>query len=265
MKAANKKVFGTHEWAVKTVNFINGCQHDCKYCYSKEMAIRFKRKTKNTWKKETVTKKAPESFKKIEGTIMFPSSHDIHPSHLKEAICYLEKLLSAGNRVLIVTKPHYECIKAICDNFTDYKNNILFRFTIGSANSEVLKYWEPGAPDFRERIKALKYAYQKGYETSISCEPMLDDNIEEVIEKTFSSVTDAIWLGKANFLIKRLNQNGHKEKHILIRAKQLLEWQSDESILTLFHKYKDIEKIKWKESIKNVAGLEIASQKGLDI
>ena len=38
-------VFGTYEWAVKNFNIVSGCSHNCKYCYSKEMAIRFKRKT----------------------------------------------------------------------------------------------------------------------------------------------------------------------------------------------------------------------------
>ena len=35
---APKRLFGTKEWADVNFNFINGCTHDCKYCYSKEMA-----------------------------------------------------------------------------------------------------------------------------------------------------------------------------------------------------------------------------------
>ena len=33
---------GTQEWSVKTVNCTTGCSHDCRYCYAKGMAVRFK-------------------------------------------------------------------------------------------------------------------------------------------------------------------------------------------------------------------------------
>ena len=111
----NKCVFGTHEWAKHNANFINGCEHDCKYCYSKEMAIRFQRKTPTNWQDEEIREKTYlRGFRKLDGTIMFPSSHDIHPNHLKETIRYLRKILHCGNSVLIVSKPHRICIKEIC-------------------------------------------------------------------------------------------------------------------------------------------------------
>lgn len=34
-----KPVFGTTEWAASNVNYLKGCSNDCKYCFSKEMAI----------------------------------------------------------------------------------------------------------------------------------------------------------------------------------------------------------------------------------
>ncbi|MCP3681324.1 MAG: hypothetical protein GY861_01415, partial [bacterium] len=33
--STNTNVSGTFEWAKYTVNFIDGCKHDCKYCYAK--------------------------------------------------------------------------------------------------------------------------------------------------------------------------------------------------------------------------------------
>lgn len=77
----------------------------------------------------------------------------------------------AGNEILFVSKPHLEYILAIYYEFEDYKNNILFRFTIGSVNDETLHFWEPGAASFDERIASLKFAYDTGYQTSISCSP----------------------------------------------------------------------------------------------
>lgn len=261
-----KNVFGAHEWADKTANCINGCKHDCKYCYSKEMAIRFKRKTPDTWKNEEIRESSEnKNFTKSEGSYMFPSSHDIHPDHLQVNLRFLQKLLTAGNDVLIVTKPHFECIKAICHKFSDYSEKILFRFTIGSANNDVLKYWEPGAPDYNERIKSLELAYELGFRTSISCEPMLDNHIERVIEDTIDFVSDAIWIGKANFLIRRLKMNGYTDQETISRAEQLIEWQNDIAINSLYNTYKANTKIKWKESIKKVVGIDLPTQRGLDI
>lgn len=261
----NKHVFGTTEWAVANANYLNGCSNDCKYCYSKDMAIRFKRKTSETWKDEEVNWAAyNKSVRGKGGYIMFPSTHDITPAHLDLAINYLGRLLRNGNAVLIVTKPSFECIKRICDTYTEYKDRILFRFTIGSMNSEILRFWEPNAPAYQERKESLIYAFSAGYKTSVSCEPMLDNNIEDVIDDLSVYVSDAIWLGKMNFAIRRLRTNGHKDKESLDAASQILLWQADDEILKLYEKYKDSPKIKWKESIKKIVGLSISTVKGED-
>ena len=42
---------GTQEWAASNVNIQDGCEHDCRYCYAKTMAIRFKRATPISWKR----------------------------------------------------------------------------------------------------------------------------------------------------------------------------------------------------------------------
>lgn len=265
MKYKYKPVFGTTEWAASNVNFIKGCSNDCKYCFSKEMAIRFKRKTPDNWKEEEINWVAyKKNVKQREGYIMFPSTHDITSKHLDLTIDFLKRLLINGNKVLIVSKPSFECIKRICDTFTEYKGYILFRFTIGSVNDQTLKFWEPNAPDYKERKQALIYAFEAGYQTSISCEPMLDNKIEKVIEDLSQYVTDAIWLGKMNFAIRRLRTNGHLDAEYLLAAEQLLEWQNDAAIKNLYNKYKDNPQIKWKESIKKVVGLEVSTVKGED-
>jgi DNA repair photolyase len=136
----NKNIFGTYEWAVKNANFINGCSHDCLYCYSKEMAIRYKRKTTKNWEKEEINhSQLCKTFKITEGTIMFPSSHDITPENLDKSVEFLHNLLIPGNKILIVSKPHLLVIKRLCKEFIDYQENILFRFTIGSLDSQILQ------------------------------------------------------------------------------------------------------------------------------
>jgi len=260
-----KTVFGTYEWAVLNANFIAGCHHDCKYCYSKEMAIRFKRKQPQTWKDEEIDlKRFSREFGKVEGTIMFPSSHDITPQNLEYALTFINKLLFPGNNILIVTKPHLECVKSICNNFRNFKVNILFRFSIGSNNSETLLFWEPNAPSFEERFESLRFAYNEGFKTSVSSEPFLDNSIPDLIQAIDPFVTDSIWVGKANFLKRRLKVNGITDTKSIEMADRLIESQNVEKIKDLFNILNENPKVKWKESIKKVLNINISTEKGLD-
>lgn len=265
MDNKKKHVFGTYEWAVINANFINGCSNNCKYCYSREMAIRFKRKTTENWKIEEVNpNQFNRKFKKVDGFVMFPSSHDITPHYLLESVEFLRKIIDAGNNVLIVSKPHFEVIETICNVFVDFKKNILFRFTIGSMDSEVLDFWEPGAPDYNERKKCLKYAYEKGFETSVSCEPTLDNNTFSLVSDLEDYVSDFLWIGKANFLHRRLKMNGFTDEESIRKANILIDMQTDCNIKLLYRSLKENPKVKWKESIKKVLNLEISTVKGAD-
>lgn len=198
---SRKITLGTKEWANSNVNCYLGCSHDCVYCYAKKMAIRFKRKTEKNWKLMVPNhKNIRKGYRKRNGRIMFPTSHDITPKALDNCVLVLRKLLQAKNNVLITTKPNLTCISTICDEFESYKNQIQFRFTITSYNDELLKYWEPGAPAFKERVQSLMLAYNKGFKTSVSIEPFLDNNPFELIEVLHPYVTESIWIGKMNYM-----------------------------------------------------------------
>lgn len=246
-----KILFGTKEWAPHNFNFMSGCSNDCLYCYAKEMAIRFKRKTSDTWKIEEPVSMKGKSFRKRDGRIMIPSSHDITPGNISLAINVISNLLENGNELLIVTKPHYSCVKRITDEFSVYKSLIQFRFTIGSASSETLKLWEPGAPGFEERFKALKYAYNHDYATTISIEPLLDENVDTLYETVNPYVSGPIWVGKMNFPNRRIKINEASSKPPDY-ARNLIASQSDEKVIAMWEKYRNNPKIEWKESIKKV-------------
>lgn len=258
-----KPVFGVYEWAKYSTNCVLGCKNNCKYCFSKSSAIKSGKKTKDSWIEEEIIEKAiNKKYYKRQGTCMFPSHHDITPNNLNYCLIVLEKILNAGNNVLIVSKPHLLCVEAICKKFFNHKDNILFRFTIGSADDTILKYWEPNAPCFMERAFSLAFAHTLGFKTSVSCEPMLDNNIYRVVELVIPYVTDAIWLGKMNFAEDRLRTNGEIES--INEVKKLMELQDDNFILDLYNVYKDEPKIKWKDSIKEIVGLERFTESGLD-
>ena len=257
-----KNVTGTKEWAAKNANCISGCSHNCHYCYAKSIAIRFNRKTAQNWKAEIVV-----GAKLVGGKpcrVMFPTTHDITPNTLPVCLDQIQQILDGGHEILIVSKPHYDCIAVICEAFKDYKTKILFRFTIGSAANATLELWEPGAPSFDERLESLKLAHRLGFATSVSCEPMLDGNIDAVVKKVEPYVTDAIWLGKMNQVKARLTFNQAPEE-VVQAAEVLIQEQSDENIQALYQQFKGNPKIKFKDSIKKVVGIEAPKASGLDI
>jgi DNA repair photolyase len=258
-------VFGTREWAEKTANVQEGCQHDCRYCYAKEMAVRFGRKRPDDWHNEVPR---PDLIAKVlrgrPCRVMFPSTHDIIPANLPVCVAAMDAMLDHGHSLLVVSKPHVDCIEAICGRYLDERTRILFRFTIGSASDEVLSFWEPGAPSFMERLDSLCLAAERGFQTSVSCEPMLDDNVEEAVAQVLPFVTDAVWIGKANRLRARLLINGAGPE-VVHAGEALVAMQNDARIRDLYLKYRDNPKIKWKESIKKVIGIEVPKQAGLDM
>jgi DNA repair photolyase len=265
--STSKPLVGTAEWLVKPMNCIDGCLHDCKYCYAKSMAIMFGRKTPDNWKVENLRiNDLIKKIGKVDGRIMFPSSHDITPEHLDSCIAVLNNILVAGNQVIIATKPHMVTVLELCDVLSEYKDQILFRFTIGSSDNKILKFWEPGAPCFEERLACLAYSYGKGFKTSVSCEPMLDFHVEKLIDMVLPFVTNSIWVGKMNGLLPKLLLNGANDPETLKKSKELVEWQSnDANILHLYELYKANPRFKWKENLKKVLNIEIPSLKGLDI
>lgn len=243
-----KNNHGTRQWAVKNINFIKGCKNDCLYCYGKSYGIRFKRNTSDDWKIELVREKDLNmKIPKYKGTVMFSSTHDITPDHLNESIIVLDHILKSGNFVLVVTKPHLECIQRICETFTEYKDKILFRITIGSTDSKILKFWEPNAPSFEERLECLKLAFNMGYQTSASGEPLLDKNVDDLINQLSPYITDTIWIGKPNKLLYHTKLNGHGDPETIEKCNELLSWITDPDFLSnLYSKYKDNPMIQWK-------------------
>ncbi len=261
-----KQVSGTAEWAPQNANFINGCSHNCKYCYAKAMAVRFGRKTADNWKTEEVNlEKLRARRNQKEGYTMFPSSHDISPENLDYSIEFIGRLIETGNQVLVVTKPHFSVVESICKRFAGNKDQILFRFTIGSCNTETLKFWEPFAPSFEERLSSLQYAFSMGFQTSVSCEPALDTHTEELVHILIPYVTDAIWIGLPNRLNGILKLNGANDFTTLKCAEVLRNTQSKEWVKDLYNTFQSNPKIKWKESIKKIIGIERPTTVGLDI
>ena len=180
-----KSATGTREWSETSENIQVGCEHDCRYCYARAQALQYETiSNAEAWKTPRPKKQIPKSFKLRQGTIMFPTTHDITELNLRACVVHLRKMLAAGNKVLIVSKPHLPCIQTLCTELAQYKSQVLFRFTIGTRKNDILKFWEPNAPRYEERLDCLKTAFQRGFQTSVSAEPFLDADIVDLVYET---------------------------------------------------------------------------------
>lgn len=259
----SKDKLGFREWTKFSVNCCSGCSNNCRYCYAKGMAVRFRQLTVEEWPLERIREKdVVKQQKSYDGRVMFPSSHDITLANLDACMTVIGNLLGAGNELLIVSKPRIECIDRICRRFCAARDRILFRFTIGAMDDGILAFWEPGAPTYAERRDSLCLAHEYGFGTSVSIEPMLDiGHVIDLVADLQGCVTDAIWIGKMNHIKKsmRLVDEETKAAFEAIEARQTAQ-----RILDIYEQLKTNPKIKWKEGIKKIVGIDIPEDYGLD-
>ncbi len=248
MPPANKVTSGTREWADFNVNCALGCHNNCRYCYAKLMAKRFRRATDRSWSfmkvREDIVKR---KFHQFPGRVMFPSTHDIVDIPKVRSACFetLERLLRSNNHVLITTKPVLSIIKEMDRRFSSFKKNIQFRFTITSLDNRLLKFWEPNAPTFQERFGSLKFAFNKGYKTSVSIEPFLDREPLALVFTVLPFCTESVWLGKMNYISCHSNLSwGSRPFYDDIRGNYRIE-----RLISLLKTLKGINKVRFKDSI----------------
>lgn len=264
MKIDKKPIRGTREWAIAEINCCRGCSHGCRYCYARyDQVERRGIVTPEQWSscrvlEEELVKKQPH----YPGQVMFPTAHDIVPENLEVCLTLLNNLLDAGNKVLVVSKPHLDCVRRICADLSDARDRILFRFTITARDAGILAFWEPLAPRYPERKSCLEYAFMKGFSTSVSVEPMLDSgDVSAMVRELLPFITHSIWIGKMNKIGERVTCDREETKREIERIER---GQTDEQILLLYRELKGIEQLRWKESVKEVLGLERPTEPGLD-
>ena len=249
---------GVYEWADYSYNIGFGCSNGCRYCYACEITMEMFRRDGKVFKRSNWPNDNVKSFKadihqQVHGIVMFPSMHDISPVYLPTYTRALRNILNAGNQVVIVTKPRYECIKTLCEQFQNHKDMILFRMTITSLDENLSRFWEPGAPQPEERLTALKLAFNQGYQTSVSVEPMIDsvEGTIELYEAVLPYLTEDIWLGKMNDIERRVEMADQRTQDAV---RTVRVQQSDENIHRLYGMLREADKIAWKDSIRRVVG-----------
>lgn len=250
---ANKKT-GTKEWAQVNVNIQLGCENNCRYCYARYAAVqRYHRCSAGQWADPVINnKKVDANYGRFGGIVMFPSTHDITMRNLSECLCVLRKLLDAGNSVLVVSKPRWQAITLICEQLEQYRSLLMFRFTIGTMSDELIRFWEPYAPLFKERLSCLKYAYTKGYRTSVSCEPYLDANVFQTFLAVKPYITEDFWVGKLRDFKNRVDLSALSPEKIEKYVTPLKAAQSDEMVRRIYGELARERLVKPKDSVREV-------------
>jgi DNA repair photolyase len=245
---------GTKEWSDFSYNICTGCAHGCLYCYAKAMAGRFNPKVNRpgAWQKQRLNPNQADLGARIgaKGVVMFPTSHDITPEFLPQALTTIRNL-ARHNDVLVVSKPHLTVVTRLCHELSELTDKLLFRFTIGALDEALCAFWEPGAPPPQERIQALRHAFEAGFRTSVSIEPMLDARQVtcQLVAAVEPFVTDTIWVGKMQRV--QTKPNAHIPGFFKALAK-IKAQQADTEIVALVGDLKMNPKVRWKDSIKTV-------------
>lgn len=189
-------------------------------------------------------------IRKHKGRIMFPTSHDLHIENVKWWMPFLTGLLKTGNEVLIVSKPQFEAVYRMSFELKEYKDQIEFRFTIGTANDKIRQFWEPHAPSISERINALHFIKNAGFRTSLSMEPLLDYSPAELITLVNAYVTETIWIGIMNHMSSKDFSDTEQAWY-----NRMEEINSVTNIEKVYQQFKDFPKIRWKDSIQKLLRL----------
>ncbi|MHC4501824.1 MAG: radical SAM family protein [Planctomycetota bacterium] len=252
-----KRLTGTREWAPNSDNCAVGCEHNCRYCYARYNAVhRFKRVRADHWPHPRIDlARTTKKRKRLKGAVMFPTQHDITPKTLQACMTVIELNLRAGNRMLIVSKPHLYCIHRIMWNFHQWRDMILFRFTIGTTKDEILRFWEPGAPCYDERRACLELAWEKEWQTSVSAEPLLLPTVEHaraLVADLEGVVSQSIWIGTLNKASQRIV---HDTGDVAMRLQPILDGQTKDNMRAIYEALKDHPLVRWKDSYKKLLGL----------
>lgn len=219
-----------------------GCSHNCTYCYVRQNALeKGEIRCVEEWATERVlAEKANEVQRKSPGvTYKFPANHDITPALLQPSLGYIGNLLRAGNNVLVCTKPHLECVRAICDEYRGYKEQLEFDMTITSLDEHRSRLFEPGAPLPQERLAALHYASGQGFKCSVRIEPLLEAEVNTgmLIESVYPYISGNITVGKMVNAGRRLVMSEAQSTG----ARQLLDLiDSHECLKALYRRYQGV-------------------------
>lgn len=160
------------EYAEYSLNLHNGCSHGCQYCYAKK---RFSGDCTTRVKKarleniEADLKGWKGERKPVHLTFM-GDPYDLVREDNSDVRSVLELFKKYRHPFQVLTKGGEKAI----DDFDLYFEGCRFGCTLTFMDEKDSRNWEPGAALPIGRIAALKEAHDRGIETWVSLEPIID-------------------------------------------------------------------------------------------
>ncbi len=156
--------FVTHMWSV-----LKGkCEHDCSYCFMNSFPLPEIHLDEREFKTDLGTGK---TIFVCHTTDMFAKG--IPDEWIYKILDYLNKY--PENKYLLQSKNPARFIEF---GILDYPPNVFFGTTIETNRNACV---ESKAPPYIERAKAMQLMSNKSYETMITIEPILDFDVDELV------------------------------------------------------------------------------------
>jgi len=189
------------------MNLYRGCQHQCIYCDSRSECYRIENFDTEVLVKANAIELLEKELasKRVKGTIGTGSMNDPYMP-LEEEVNLTGRALKViarfGFPVHIMTKSDLVLrdLDTLCEINTRFA---AVSFTITTADDELARKLEPGAPLVSDRLRAMKMLSDHGIYTGVTMMPILpfiednEENIRQIVEKAHAHGAAYIipWLG----------------------------------------------------------------------
>jgi DNA repair photolyase len=189
------------EYSALAVNLYSGCNHGCKYCYAPDCMRRDRQEFYNKQSARVdILKKIQQDCKVLSGIkerVLLCFTCDPYQK-LDDTEQLTRETLKLFRQYQIpfqiLTKAGHRAER----DFDLYTEKDAFATTLTFMNDEKSLYYEPEAALPAERIETIKKAKQKGIETWVSFEPVLnDEEVYKLLDATHEYV-DLYKVGKVS-------------------------------------------------------------------
>lgn len=204
MKVIYEPAGRAKEFSLLAANFYRGCGYGCRYCYvpcvikvKKDEFVELPKPRKDVLK---FIEKDARKFRGDEREILISFTSDPYqPIETEHGITRraIEIFIKNNLRFTILTKGGMRASRDF-DLLESY-DRCRFGTTLVFADQVSANKWEPFAPTIYERIMAIKKARERGIQTWISLEPVIDPGQALELIKSMHEYVGHWKVGKLNY------------------------------------------------------------------
>ena len=208
------------EYSPLALNLFVGCKHACKYCYAPSClkkdrtqyaSVAIRKNVLNLLQKDLMQMAMLKDNRRVLLCfITDPYQDDYELCEVTHKALELFKAYNIPMQVL--TKGGMRAAR----DFYLYKQTDAFATTLTFYDNEKSFEWEPNAASPSERIKSLRKAKEKGIETWVSFEPVINPEETYKLFDITKDFTDLYKIGKINNFNTGLKPDWRKFTHKII-------------------------------------------------